>query len=993
MALGKMLKLGGIDNRPPKANQTLGKFRVARNVYPTPDGRLIPRYDNEEIAGQVSTIKCVHNIAQYGNDILSLVSEDDGFSGAKYAFYKNNTKIPSGWGSVITPFEFINFDFPQAVQSYRKNNTTYFLTPYTGSTFKYDGVEISPLGCYQPVIGSDSYNAGAGKNVRAIQHTLDFDNNEPWSEYVQFYASAYTFFAGTTILNSALVTLSSTTSAISPGMAVYGSGVPENTFVEFVLSSTQITLTNPVSVAGSFGVFVNTEKTVTMRLDGACDNLIGKVDVSPTSIIPRGVTQDSYFKNGYTTYSSIDQTYTVSQTASRLGLASGGTSTLTCPAGVTNIKPNMVFTSDIIYTGTANGTDVITAMSSVAGITLGMELVDCAGVTLYPPGTTVTQLISSTSIRLSNPVPFTGVTNFCFPITNLDETYFVVSTTSPNTVTLNKPVPAGTFTYWLTFPLDTNILPGYMDKIGSYVFVLGTSTDIQTAGISTYTGQYLGAAMKIVSLSPLKLDANDVYLLNANREWVTQFRGSSAIANAISYGTKTFISFWESAVPTGVYYYRSLSPSFPSSSLPYYNYLVLNGKSLASINSTSTLFNIGPILNNIYDVTSKKLSPNSIINFGGTFPFICSTIYQDQLILATDDLIWVSDTTLGGSFEQLNSSIFLRVGDWEYGRITSICGTSDFLIVCRERKNYYVNGTLSTANYRVQEITGAELGAWSNNASILIKDSVFFISASGVFKISDGGNCVKLSETCPKNFSTYDNNNVNEDVVFELKGITASPSASDLDSNTWEDNGISVAYDEFREILVFMKKGEGNPCFVLDTRSNEFYEWDGIYQDSNKTLNCISFIYSDYYVGTITSDGTYGSKILKENKTIPLNYPSTYPIKLYTSWMTGGEPSLEKLLLQLKIFGRIQSDGTSSSIEVAHYKDWDYSNKITNSPYFPNNTALSLDDQKQYSHKKRLNSDKVLAASVGFEVNSSDVTFEIEAIEVEFNPIQEGIKK
>jgi hypothetical protein len=54
---------------------------------------------------------------------------------------------------------------------------------------------------------------------------------------------------------------------------------------------------------------------------------------------------------------------------------------------------------------------------------------------------------------------------------------------------------------------------------------------------------------------------------------------------------------------------------------------------------------------------------------------------------------------------------------------------------------------------------------------------------------------------------------------------------------------------------------------------------------------------------------------------------------------------------------------------------------------------LSLDNQVQYSHKKRLNSDKVLSVSVGIEIDSASSDFEIESFEVEFNPIQSGMKK
>jgi hypothetical protein len=109
--------------------------------------------------------------------------------------------------------------------------------------------------------------------------------------------------------------------------------------------------------------------------------------------------------------------------------------------------------------------------------------------------------------------------------------------------------------------------------------------------------------------------------------------------------------------------------------------------------------------------------------------------------------------------------------------------------------------------------------------------------------------------------------------------------------------------------------------------------------------------------------------------------------------LTAGEPSLEKVLLQLKMFGRIQSESKNASIDIAHYKDWNYNTKVTNSPYFPIDTSSLIDYQTQYSHKKRFNSDKMLSASVGFEVSNPGVTFELESIEVEFAAIQEGMKR
>jgi hypothetical protein len=851
-------------------------------------------------------------------------------------------------------------------------------------------VEISPAGCSQPIISSPDLDIGGNKVVRVVQHTLDFDNNEPWSEYVQFYAEPYTTFPATTTANSPLVNLTSSTLLLKVGQQVFGIGIPQNTTIQYVLSSTQIVLTNSVTYTGSNTISVDISKDISIRTDFGGGNMIGEENVDPKNIIVETVGGGSYFKGGFCTYNSSTQDYTVAQ-ASSIPAISASSVILTTTASTSQLRVGMNVTSKLLIVGTANGTTTITGMATTANITAGMEVSSISGPTI-PIGTTVVSK-TSTSVVLSNSVSAGSVEMiFNFDLIPANTTIYSVGSGSIGVTNVVPSFSGGAL--YLRFSFDTNITALTLDKIGSYVFVSKNYKDLYDSGISTYRNEYLGVALKIKSLSPLKLDANDAYCLKGNREWEKRFLGDSTFASKILYGTKTFISVWESISSRGIYYYRSLIPTFPESTTYYSEKVTLTGQAIASSNYDLNLFTLGPVLNTIYDVNSRKLSPNSTANFGGRWNFLSSTIYQDQILLANDDLVWVSDTTLGGSFEQFNASIFIKVGDAEYGRITSICGTNDFLIICRERKNYYVNGNLSTGNYRVQEITGAEIGAWSNNSSILVKDSVIFISASGVYQVSDGGRCIKLSESCPKNFSTYDEMNVNEDVSFRLLGTIAGPTFQEVAFEDYENNGISIAYDEYRELLAFLKRGTENPCLVLNTKTMEFYEWDGLTSSATKSLNCIQFSSANYLIGELDSGETsYNAKMFEENKSVPLDYPTHHPIKLYTTWLTANEPSLEKILLQLKIFGRIQSNGTSSSINVAHYKDWDINTKITNAPYFPNSPALSLDNQVQYSHKKRFNSDKILAASVGIEVNSSLVSFEIESLEVEMNPIQEGVKK
>lgn len=183
----------------------------------------------------------------------------------------------------------------------------------------------------------------------------------------------------------------------------------------------------------------------------------------------------------------------------------------------------------------------------------------------------------------------------------------------------------------------------------------------------------------------------------------------------------------------------------------------------------------------------------------------------------------------------------------------------------------------------------------------------------------------------------------------------------------------------------------------MHAKTGNIFEWNGLYVGSGgRHANCITYINSSYYLGTLTpfdsGNPSYTeAKVFKEDNTVARSYLTTYPAKIYTTWLTAGEPSLEKEVLQLKLFGRI-SASIANPILVKHYKDWNISTLITDTSYVPSSSA-AMNSQLQYSHKKRLNSDKCLAASIGIELNSPNSDFELESIEVEFNPIQAGMKR
>lgn len=787
-----MLRFGGIENSPPKTDQTPNRFRVARNFLPTPEGTLIPRYDLETPLSQPSgAVRSFEHIANYNNQPLFVTCEDyysfGVAGGEEYSFFLNTARIPR-YGSLGQCY---GFTVPQSIQSIRKNNTTYFLNGYVGELVKYDGVEMGPAGCPAPRFCVANADLAGTRFLRAVVHTMDFDKNEPVSQWVQFSTGA----AGITNM--------------------------------------------------SLSAYV--------------------------------------------------------------------------PAGYTYIPTN-----------------------TVAGIT-------------------------PTSV----------------PIETLPTSYYIASAVT---------YAAGEFT---VTTVDTNISA---INIGSYIFVAGDSATVANIFGGAPPATYLGMALKIKSVSPLRLDATDAKLMTTSREWVTTNISAFGVTVAaglqvVGIASRYYLTFWESTSSTGVYYSRGQFQYLPSSTAA--SALVLaavttTGTAVATYNTSTSMFTMSDVLNDWYDVTSVKISPNAFYDFGGS-P-VGMTKFGDLLLYAREDYIWASDTTSGGWFEQFNLQNSFLIGDAEYGRITAICATEDFLFVGRERKNYYVTGNLITGNYSVQEIEEAEIGPWCNNSAIAIKNTVYFITAIGIFQVFPGGRCVNLTSGCSKFFETYTANAVNEDVVFKMSGTHSKLS---VPYNNASELGLAVGYDEFRELLVWMKREEGNPCIVVHTKTGEIYEWTGIggLTTSDVFSNCISFISAYYYIGLADNSFPYStlSTYGKELKGLRY-YQENFPCKLYTTWLTAGEPSLEKEVLQLKLFGRI-SALPDWPLKIKHYKDWDITTEITNTTYVQRE-FVALDFQTQYSHKKRLNSDKCLAVSVGIEIDTFEpINMELESIEVEFNSIQSGMKR
>lgn len=948
-----MLKLGGIDNRPPKADQAMGKFRVARNVYCTPDNRLIPRYDNliSYIAGSAA-IKCVHAVTQYGNEMLSFASEHKGSGKYKYALFSSTGRLPRSSELGDSPFNTIPVhgrfeDYPQQVQTMRNNGSVqYYLCPYDGTLVKYDGVEVSYAGVHQPILSCAQTDTAGTKYIKVVQNKVDFDGTGviQWSEAVTFKV-----LAATTAIQL----------RVDAG------------FNLLAADSTSFNYTGIYATAVS-------GRVITPKMKG--DIYYRVTNVTYYAILPTtGTLGITYGKISDNTWYWWDGTTYISQYAfptatvtNKVDLPTTGVYNTLYRVNSPTVKYYLWQVNHRVTSSYASiGSFPVTGSTTVAYYDKSTKLIyfwNGSSYVLTPEGGEYVEVIA------------TGTTF------NTQQ-YSIAN----NDITITAS--------------DTNITT---DSIGAYVIVVNDYVNTSLIGIP-YPNNYAAIAYKIkavtqlgsfgtpTTIAQIVLDANNVRVYNSPGGWTDPINTENSTGVILSdpayrqgiwgEGTKNVFTIWASSTETGIYTRKGSCFSFPDTA----RYSISGSFDVTTAAITTPViygFVGGASLNGIFDITRAHISPNEVYDYGLDYGFLSMTTFNQNVVLSTDSTIWYSAPSAPRNPEMLDILGNLPVGTAEYGRMVAICGTNEFLFVSRERRNYYLTGNLVTGNIRTQNITETELGAWGNNCAVSIKDSVIFITAKGVYQTVEGGRTSLLSDTCPKNFNTFDSVNVNEDVVFKLDGTRANPIGSDT-----SDNSISIAYDEFRDLLVFMQKTAGNPALVLSTRTKEFYEWNGLITDANLKVNSLGFLASKYYLGAASTVVSSNAQLYIEGKSLPLSYAATYPIKLYTSWLTGGEPSLEKILLQLKIFGRIDSNGTTNSIDVCHYKDWDLSTKITNSQYFPNNTTLSLNDQIQYSHKKRLNSDKVLSASVGIESANPAVLFEVESLEVEFMPIQQGMKK
>lgn len=519
----------------------------------------------------------------------------------------------------------------------------------------------------------------------------------------------------------------------------------------------------------------------------------------------------------------------------------------------------------------------------------------------------------------------------------------------------------------------------YLIRLVYFTINVGIGTNSYGAIAYKYKSGYFEGNIKIFN--------------NTTGAWEDSDGSSVAIASGTFAAGRRFYTVWASSSSNGVYYYKGDITAATYGLTGYlskavYTIDIRDTVAANKVQSVSELpFSIASSLNDWYDLNVVKSSFNSYDVYLN--PYIALTIYQDLLLLADQNVIYYSDYTNGGSLE-MNPSQFLVVGDSQYGRITSIVGTKDYLIVSRERKVYMVAGNITTANIRVQEIPEVPVGAYSNTSMIEIYGTVFMMSSSGAWLIN-AANSKKISSPIALNFKTFmmgttPNFSAAEQLAVGLNMNDYPTTAYEYPSSLvgYTAKYLIAMFDPFKSKVIVTNGNytRGGQSLVYHTSNGEWTSYDAYDILSSSAVTAMSMIESVLYVGTNrTTDNT--ARTSKEDlTTYNYDYVSRSPSKLVTTWMTQGEPSLEKILLQVKLFGYI-----FGKLDIKHYANWNYDTAITSTTYTsPGNYIMY--------HKQRLNSSKPMAAAIELTMNSTATqAFWLEGIEVEFDQIQQGMKR
>jgi hypothetical protein len=515
---------------------------------------------------------------------------------------------------------------------------------------------------------------------------------------------------------------------------------------------------------------------------------------------------------------------------------------------------------------------------------------------------------------------------------------------------------------------------------------------IASINYKCYPGDYLffldGITSRLLSVRVIATGAGFIqvktdlvrYYVAERAEWVTGAYDGVITNSVLSVGTSIYNLVYSSNTSSGGNFV-GVVPMLPIAAGTI-NYVINTAATFESFLGLTSV-----AIGDWYDTTSVKIPfPDTIYAW---------TNYQELLIGCDRDFLYFSDPTLGGCTEMTSGLANVAIPGSGLGPITGVMASEDFIVISRERRNYVLVGDLFTGNIRIKECAPDFIGAYSPRSMVAANGGVFLTTRKGVYFVSGSGNMIKISSPVTGLFqeSLQD---VDEDgpslpavkmdtnfLEFSLPAISPDPAKINFDGNR-----VIMKIDEIRNsIVIFFKKStslaqtDNASCLVFNLDNQSWQEWGKF----DQLITDIVFL-PNYSVNEGRFNGSLILARLSSGTREELNYQGgVFNDKaiICTNWESAGEPSLEKKFLQVKMYGNIPAT------IIKHFENWQKwgSNYlVANNP----KTNVTYPANPEFYHKQRLDANSSLVVSVSIEFASS---FKLRGLEIEINPIQEGMKK
>lgn len=245
-------------------------------------------------------------------------------------------------------------------------------------------------------------------------------------------------------------------------------------------------------------------------------------------------------------------------------------------------------------------------------------------------------------------------------------------------------------------------------------------------------------------------------------------------------------------------------------------------------------------------------------------------------------IVW-SDTGIGSFVETFAPSDILELGSDDEGEIVSAEGTSDSIVVLKERQVYYISGILAGQQYRIRSGMSNGNGCTARLGIIQAEEAVMYVSRRGIYAAGGGQPPVEMSDKI-ENIFTEDTtrlvfsearsviDRINQKILFYI------PAAS-------SENSIVLVWDYmWKQWFKFKGINASKGLFRIN---DDIYFCDGsyLYQYGVGTNDNGAAIDAYYTTAWLTVGWpTLRKKFVSIGLILPFNLAQTLYLKSQNNW-------------------------------------------------------------------------------------------------------------